>query len=138
MRTRTLLLLAVVCGVAILLAGTIQLLRIAGQDDPEPPLRVGDRGQAGDAVVVVEAIEEGDAAVTVTITVSGVDDADGVEGFVLRAPNKFVAPGEGTTCEAFTVAAQTCDLVFPAGGLSGTDRQLVLQRAEESVRWVLA
>ena len=45
MRTRTLLLLAVTCGLAILVAGTVQLLRLAGQET-ETILAVGDAGTA--------------------------------------------------------------------------------------------
>ncbi|MGA0894824.1 MAG: hypothetical protein ACO3S5_09365, partial [Ilumatobacteraceae bacterium] len=85
MRTRTLLLLSVACGLAILLAGGAQLLRITG-GKPSTALGIGDEGRAGDAVVVVNGYEEGVATAIVTVELSGVDDADGLDGFSLRAP----------------------------------------------------
>lgn len=136
MRTRTLLLLSVACGLAILLAGGLQLFRIAG-NEPSTALAVGDTGTAGDAVVVVERYVEGAGRAVVTISVSGVDDADGLDGFRLRAPNDLVAPGPDSTCEGLTMEATTCDLVFPATALEATDRQLVLQRGEDRLVWNL-
>ena len=41
MKTRTLLLLAVVCGLAILVAGSVQLLRVVGQENEVTQLVVG-------------------------------------------------------------------------------------------------
>ena len=69
MRTRTLLLLAVTCGLAILIAGTVQILRLAGQDT-QPILAIGDTGTAGDANVTVTAFEEVDGVTTVTVTLA--------------------------------------------------------------------
>lgn len=137
MRTRTLLILAVTCGLAILIAGGLQLLRIANQDTPEPPLSIGDTAQLGDAVVTVESYEATGEAIVVTLTLSGVDDADGLDGFTLIAPGKAVS-AEPSACLGFTVAPVTCVLTFPAVGLEGSDRQLLFQRAAEHVRWRLA
>jgi len=139
MRTRTLLLLAVSCGLAILLAGGIQLFRLANQEKPAAPLTVGSPGTAGDAAVTVEKVVEEADALVVTVTVEGVDDPDGVSGFSLVAPNKRLAPvaGAADSCAAFTVAPVTCTLTFPTDGLTGSDRQLLLIRAEDQVRWNL-
>ena len=136
MRTRTLLLLSVACGLAILLAGGLQLFRIAG-NEPSTALAIGDTGTAGDAVVVVDGYSEGGGVAVVTVTVSGVDDVDGLDGFRLRAPNDLVAPGPESTCRGLTIEATTCDLVFPAAALEATDRQLVLQRGEDRLVWNL-
>ncbi len=137
MRTRTLLLLSVTCGLVILIAGGLQLLRIANQDTPEPPLSIGDTAQIGDAVVTVENYEITEDAIVVTVTLSGVDDADGIDGFTLIAPGSAVAV-EASACAGFTVAPVVCDLRFPAVDLAGSDRQLLFQRAAEQVRWRLA
>ena len=137
MRTRTLLLLSVACGLAILLAGGAQLLRITG-GKPSTALGIGDEGRAGDAVVVVNGYEEGVATAIVTVELSGVDDADGLDGFSLRAPNTRVMPLESSTCTRFTVRPVTCTLVFPSTSLIATDRQLVFERGEGRALWNLA
>lgn len=141
MRTRTLLLLAVSCGLAILLAGGIQLFRLSNQDEPAPPLAIGATGSAGDATVTVHDVDATNSALVVTVTLGGVDDPDGLDGFSLVAPNTRIAPDIETTvggaCTGFTVAEVTCTLSFPTEGLTGTDRQLLLIRAEDQVRWKL-
>lgn len=130
------MLLSVACGLLILVAGGVQLLRIAG-GDPSSALSIGDEGRAGDLVVIVTGFEELAGTAVVTVTMSGVDDPDGLDGFRLRAPNTVVAPGTGGTCTGPTVAAASCTIEFPATGLEATDRQLVLQRGEDSVVWNL-
>lgn len=141
MRTRTLLLLAVTCGLAILLAGGIQLLRLANQETTEA-LGVGDKGTAGDAVVVVDRIDEdaADGLLVVTVTLSGVDDPDGLEGFTLVGVPKPVEIQQSSAedaCAGFTVAPVTCTLRFPTDEFTTRDRQLLFIRAEEQVRWRL-
>lgn len=135
MRTRTLLLLSVACGLAILLAGGVQMFRIAG-GTPSSALALGARGTAGDLVIVVTSYEETGTTAVVGVTLSGVDDPDGIDVFRLRAPNTVVA-ASGGTCAVLTVAEQTCTIEFPATGLEAIDRQLVVQRGEDSVVWNL-
>ncbi|MDO8392726.1 MAG: hypothetical protein Q7V57_19800 [Actinomycetota bacterium] len=138
MRTRTLLLLAVTCGLAILLAGGIQLLRLANQETTEA-LGVGDRGTAGDAVVVVNSIAEADGVIVVTVTLSGVVDASGLNAFTLVGVPKPVdlIAGGADACTGFTIEAVTCTLSFPTDEFTTRDRQLLFIRAEEQVRWRL-
>jgi hypothetical protein len=139
MRTRTLLLLAVTCGLAILVAGTIQLLRLVGQE-AATILEVGDPGRAGDAVVVVTDFSERDEVAVVTVRLSGVDDPRGLEGFALAGVSKVSVPlpGEGAqACREFTVAEAECTLSFSTEGFEGRSRQLLFRRAEEQVRWKL-
>ncbi len=140
MRTRTLLLLAVTCGLMILVAGTIQLLRLAGQET-STALGKGDKGTAGDAAVVVDDFREAGNVLTVTITISGVDDPDGLDGFTLVGVPKPVNPAASdgaTACTGFTVAPVTCTISFPTDAFTTQDRQLLFRRAEEQVRWKLA
>ena len=58
MRTRTLLLLAVACGLVILVAGVVQLLRIAGQDETAEFSPLGSEVRVGDLEVVVDSYDE--------------------------------------------------------------------------------
>jgi len=138
MKTRPLLLLSVVCGLAVLLAGTLQLLRLADQKASET-LAIGEEGRAGDAVVVVDDYSENATRAVVTVTVSGVDDPDGIEGFVLANVAAVVPPlAEGTeACTALTRQTTTCTLTFATEGFEGSSRQLVFRRAAEQVRWKL-
>ena len=87
MSTRKLIVLALLCGLAILVAGGIQLFRIAGTDDR-----------------TVEVLAEGEAATvgTVTITVEGSEQ----DGAVIRARVRMSAPDETTVpLSSFTLLA---------------------------------
>ena len=117
-RTRTLLLLAVACGLVILAAGVVQLLRIAGQDEPTPAARIGEQVQIGDlAVTVEEFVEDGGRAV-VELELSGVDDPDGTEEFRLVVPGAALAPVEDE-CRGTTVAPRACSLTFNLADAEG-------------------
>ena len=87
MKTRTLLLLALGCGLAILLAGGALLVKLAGQDDPEPPVALGVESSIGDMrVTVLSAAEQPETdTLTVELVLGGVDDPDGAAGFELIA-----------------------------------------------------
>ncbi len=138
MRTRTLLLLAVTCGLAILVAGTLQLLRLAGQETAEV-LTDGGTATAGDAKVRVTSSREVDGVVTVTVTLSGVDDPAGLEGFTLVVPGDTVGPNQrgADACTGFTVAPVTCTLTFGTADVNAGDRILLFRRAAEAARWKL-
>lgn len=140
MRTRTLLLLAVSCGLVILIAGAVLLLQFAGQADAPKTLAVGQAGRAGDASVVVQSVTEADDTVTVVVRLSGVDDVEGLSGFSLAAPNVVVpfTSSSGSTCNGFTVEPRECTLVFELPSLSGGGRILLFSRAGTVARWTLA
>jgi hypothetical protein len=141
-RTRTLLLLAIVCGLAILVAGVVQLLRVAGQEDPPVAATVGEPVRVGDLTVTVVDYSEAGATAEVTIETSGVDDPDGTQGFVLVTPGEaFEASGgdDPPACAGTTVAAQRCILTYGLGdGATGTSRVLIYRRGDEQARWELA
>jgi len=141
MRTRTLLLLAVTCGLAILVAGTLQLLRLTGQQS-DTPLAIGQSGKAGDAAILVTAYDETASVAVVSVALSGVDDVDGTDGFVLVTPGKPVphrpwSSSAADECSGFTVTEVRCTLTFPLEGVSGQSRQLLFERGGERVRWKL-
>lgn len=143
MRTRTLLLLAVGCGLLILVAGVVQLLRISGQDDPPRPVDVGTPVAIGDLTVTVEGLDEAGGQATVVIETSGVEDADGagefrlvVPGASLQATGRVDAPLP--PCVGTTVDVQRCSLTFDVGAVDGSSRVLLYRRGDEQVRWDLA
>ena len=144
MKTRTLLLLAVACGVAILAAGVVQLLRLAGQDEPARPAAIGEEVTVGDLTVVVDGYREDAGRVDVAVEIGGVDDADAADGFHLVVPGRPLAPvareavGGSAPCAGSTVERRACTLSFDLPDEPGTTRVLLLRRGDEQVRWELA
>ncbi len=136
MRTRTLLLLAIGCGLAILLAGGIQLWRISGQQTTST-LDVGEAGTAGDVTVELVASSVEPARLVAVVRIGGVADPDGLAGFTLVAPGKVV-PVSSSTCDGIRVDEAQCALAFATNDMRGTARQLIFRRADEQLRWVLA
>jgi hypothetical protein len=135
-RTRTLLLLAVACGLAILIAGVVQLLRIAGQDEPAEASQVGERVEIGDLTVKVEDYIEREDRGVVDLELAGVDDPDGTADFRLVVPGAALAP-IADDCGGTTVAAQACSLTFDLAGTKGSSRVLLYRRGDQQARWEL-
>jgi len=144
MKTRTLLLLAVSCGLIILVAGGIQLLRLADHSSSTPDLRIGSTATAADFVVTVVSATEANQQMRVVVRTKGVDDPAAYNGFQLLAPPLSLHPvattGDPQRCSAATVAEQTCTLVFDtsAAEQGATARVLLLRRGEDQHRWSLA
>lgn len=140
MRTRTLLLLAIGCGLAILVAGVVQLLRVAGQDDPPRPATVGQPVEIGDMTITVGAVTERADSVLVDVEIGGVADEDGSDAFRLIVPQNALQADAtaGNHCGATTVAVQPCTLAFRLPADAGSSRVLLYQRGDERVRWELA
>ena len=140
MRTRTLLILAVICGFAILVAGGVQLLRIANQDsDGAEYTEIGEAVDVGDLTVVVESWDEAAGTVTVAVRLGGVDDPDGTDDFRLGVAGDSLEPsgrGDGQ-CAGTTIADQECQLTFRVGDAAGGARILVYRRGDDVARWVL-
>lgn len=143
MRTRTLLVLAVGCGLIILVAGVFQLLRLADQEEGSVrALAVGVPATIGDLTITVEGFEEDAGQALVALELGGVDDADGADEFRLVVPgtslaSTAVADAELPACIGTTVAAQRCALAFDVSGVNGSSRVLLYRRGDERVRWDL-
>src|SRR3954467_2305925 len=102
MRTRTLLLLAIGCGLVILLAGGIQLLRVSGQEQTSTLLRQGETGTAGDVAVELASPTVEPSQLVAVVRLGGVDDPHGLDGFTLVAPGKVVMV-TSSTCAGIRV-----------------------------------
>jgi hypothetical protein len=135
-KTRTLLLWALACGLAIMLAGAVFLFQLAGQDEVAAPIPLGEPVQVGDMTVIVVGANEAGGSLDVTIRIGGVDDPDGAAGFRLIASGRPLAP-DGGGCAATTVAAAECTLRFDTSVADGTSRVLFYERGEQQERWVL-
>lgn len=139
MKTRTLLLLALACGMAIMLAGAVFLFQLSAEDDVAPPTALGVEATIGDMRVVVDSAAERDGVLDVTIRLGGVADDEGTAGFRLIASGRAVqaeTPDEGG-CATLTVATQTCVVRFDVSQADGDSRVLFYERGDARARWVL-
>jgi hypothetical protein len=140
MKTRTLLLLALACGVAIMAAGAVFLVQLSRQDEAEAPIAMGETAAVGDMRIVVDRAVEQSGLLEVTVTIGGVDDPDGSSAFRLIAAGRAARPetgGEGR-CAATAVTEQRCVIRFDVSGADGDSRVLFYERGDERARWVLA
>ena len=142
MRTRTLLLLAIVCGVIILVAGGIQLVRLTDQQQASVQLNRNQSGRAGDASVTLRDVAvEGEPSVertVVTVDIGGVDDSSGLGGFTLVGVGEVARiDAAASTCIGIVEAERRCDLVFNTAEFPSGARQLIFRRADTQLRWVL-
>jgi len=143
-RTRTLLLLAVGCGLLILGAGVVQLLRIATQEDLSRPAEVGAPVRVGDLTITVEGLDEVAGEAVVVLELGGVADDDGTAEFRLVAPGVSLQTTGGTgspnaaACAGTTVETQRCSLTFDVSAVEGSSRVLLFRRGDEQVRWELS
>ena len=135
MKTRTLLLLAVTCGLAILVAGTVLLLRVSGGESPRLTA-LGVEARAGDARATLLGVDIAATQVTVQMRLGGVDDPNALDGFTMFYTGGAGKP-VGGTCAGLTIAMRDCTIVFDNASVPGTSRLLVWERAGDEVRWGL-
>ena len=137
-KTRTLLLLAVSCGLVILVAGGIKLLFIA--DDTVPThLAIGQSATVGEMTVKVESVTRTGGQTVLRIGISGVDDDDGAATFFYGVGGtKELRPvdpaaGSGVACGAtLAKTVSTCNLAFDTTVDAGVLRY---ERGGEKAFW---
>jgi hypothetical protein len=119
MRTKTLILWSLVCGVVILAAGGFKLLQIAADDATVEFLAPGAEAEVGGATVAVVSLRDELGATLVTVSMTGMDAADVVAawrllaGGVVHQPDSAVSE-DGGACTATVQSSATCVLKFPA------------------------
>lgn len=137
MKTRTLLLLALVCGLMIMSAGAVFLFQLTTRDDAEGPLAVGVSTVVGDMTVSADKVSESNGELTVTVTMSGApDDAPG-DDFRLIASGRPASVSSTTCEETFVDNAETCTVTFDVSAADGASRVLFYERGEGQARWLL-
>lgn len=145
MSTRRLILTALVCGLAILVAGGVQLFRLADAERVELP-GIGEARTVGGVEVVVTGVSEFDELTVVAVELSAVDDAavgaSVAEGWTLLRGTTSTpvdaTPGvAGTACDqvVLAVAPVSCVVVFNPPGAG--DRYLAFARGGVEARWAL-
>ena len=93
MSTRKLILTALVCGLAILIAGGVKLIQVASDEVAVEVLAFGDEATLGDMTVSVLDIERRPDATLVTVTMTGVDLTTGAaDGWRLLADGRVQEP----------------------------------------------
>lgn len=140
MKTRTLLLLSVGVGLAILLAGGVFFVQLANQSTAVEPADIGDAVTVGDVEVTVLATSQTDPIFGVDVAIGGVDDADGIDSFELVTGDlelsPITAPADGR-CVDISEIEQRCRIEFDVSGADASNRVLILVRGEERRTWVL-
>jgi hypothetical protein len=135
-KTRNLLLLALACGLAIMLAGAVFFFQLATQDEPAPPAALGEPVRVGDMTVTIIDAAEAGGTLRVTVAIGGTVDDDPADEFRLIASARPI-PLAASTCGASTSDEQVCDISFDVGDVDGVSRVLFYDRGDEQARWVL-
>lgn len=100
MSTRKLILLALVCGLVILLAGGVKLLQVATDDTEVTVLALGEQALVGDMAARVLTVDRTATATVVEVELSGVDTPDAALGWIMlgdgarREPTTSCGPTE--------------------------------------------
>ena len=137
MKTRTLLMLAMACGLAIMLAGAVFLFQLSTQDDLAPPIEFGEQARVGDMSVTIMTATERDGVLSVTIEIGGVSDDQPADEFRLIASGRAVSVAD-TTCAPAESGLQACLVSFDVSAADGVSRVLFYERGDGRARWVLS
>ena len=137
MSTRKLILTALVCGLAILIAGGIKLIQVANDEKQVEVLSLGDDVTLGDMTVSVLDIDRRPDATLVTVTMTGVDLATGAaDGWRLLADGRVreaVDSDDPRACRAVTATEPTqCTVRFDSAESAPT---VAYVRAGEQRQW---
>ena len=134
MSTRKLILTALVCGLAVMLAGGIKLFQMATEDVEAVVFSLGTSKTLADMTVSVKDVEQSADATLITVSMVGVEGTNAAEGWRLLANGTVISPVlSKSTCRDTTVeAVVTCVVGFPESTGSVTVAYL---RAGEQSQW---
>lgn len=136
MSTRKLILTALVCGLAIMLAGGFKLFQVATEDVEAVVYDLRSEQTLGDMLVTVLEVQQSDAETTVSVRMRGVEGADGYEGWKLLADGKLSDPiVTADTPPCVTKMAQYVECEIPFIGSTGTSLTVAYQRANLQSQW---
>jgi hypothetical protein len=134
MSTRKLILTALICGLAIMVAGGTKLFQMATEEATAVVYSLGTSRTLSDMTVSVTKVEQSVDVTEVTVTMVGVEGGNATEGWRLLAGGEVISPLlNRSTCEPTTVdVAQTCVVGFPESSGSVTVAYL---RAGQQSQW---
>ena len=136
MKTRTLLLLASACGLAIMMAGAVFLFQLSNQDDLAAPIAIGEQVRVGDMQVAISAVDETDGVLSIVVELGGTPDDQPADEFRLIASGRAVSVAE-STCPPSGSQVRSCTVTFDVAAADGVSRVLFYERGDEQARWVL-
>ena len=112
MSTRKLIAASLVCGLLILVAGTLKLLQGAADDTaPVGLLKVGAVATFGDVTVIVERVEVAAEQTLVDVQMSGLAGASPLDGWSMLADGEITQPVGSADCPSVADDV-SCTLVF--------------------------
>jgi hypothetical protein len=136
MSTRKLILTALICGLAIMLAGGFKLFQVATEDVDAVVYDLGSEQTLGDMKVSVQSVQQSDTQTTVSVRMRGVEGADGYEGWKLLADGKLSEPiVTADTPACVTKLAQYVECSIPFVGSTGSSLTVAYQRANLQSQW---
>jgi hypothetical protein len=110
--TRKLIAASLVCGLLILVAGTLKLLQGAADDTaPVGLLKVGAVATFGDATVTVERVEVAPEQTLVDVQMSGLAGTSPLAGWSMLADGEITQPVGSADCPSAADDVE-CTLVF--------------------------
>jgi hypothetical protein len=120
MSTRKLILAAIFCGLAIVLAGGTKLFQVATEDARAEVFALRTSQTLADMTVSVDSVEQTANGTYITVSMVGVDDADAGEGWRVLADGVVLSPVaqsadvKGVPCGTTTVDVTVqCVVAFP-------------------------
>ena len=139
MSTRKLILAAIFCGLAIVLAGGTKLFQVAKEDARAEVFPLRTSQTLADMTVSVDAIEQTENGTFIMVSMVGVDDADAGEGWRVLADGVVLSPvrptsvTNGVPCDTTSVDVPVkCTVAFPVTTGSVTVAYL---RAGDQSQW---
>jgi hypothetical protein len=134
MSTRKLILTALICGLAIMVAGGTKLFQMATEEATAVVYSLGTSQTLADMTVSVKDVQQTSDATQVTVTMVGVEGGNAVEGWRLLAGGEVISPLlSKSDCPAtISDVMQTCVVGFPPTSGSVTVAYL---RAGQQSQW---
>ncbi|MFM8265850.1 MAG: hypothetical protein ACKOAI_07290 [Acidimicrobiia bacterium] len=133
MSTRKLIAASLVCGLLILVAGTVKLLQGAADEvAPVGLLKVGAAAEFGDVRVTVERVEVAVEQTLVDVQMSGLAGASPLDGWSMLADGEITEPIGSKDCPS-SVDDVSCTLVFAPSVGTPT---IVHVRGDERRQWL--
>jgi hypothetical protein len=131
--TRKLIAASLVCGLLILVAGTLKLLQGAADETaPVGLLKVGAVATFGDVTVIVERVEVAAEQTLVDVQMSGLAGASPLDGWSMLAGGEITQPVGSADCPSVADDV-SCTLVFVRA--TGTPT-IVHVRGDERRQWL--